>query len=59
MPSRVNVLMTWKDKKAARKEDTYSNLLACCLEGGDTPTAENICNVLAEGMTGIALGHIW
>ncbi len=47
---RRNVLFTWKDKMKAKA--TYGNLLASCLEGGDTPTAEKICAVLAEGQPG-------
>ncbi len=38
--------MKWKDKK--KTQATYGNLLACCLEGEDTPTAERICELLTE-----------
>ena len=41
--------MIWKDREAASGDDTFGNLLACCLQGGDTPTAIKICELLKSG----------
>ena len=46
------MLQTWKKNK--KTDATYENLIKACLEGGDTTTAQLICEFIQDNTKGTA-----